>query len=105
MYGIIHDQLTYSISPEYYTKFKFFQFGLLDSGKEAQFSNPRIQVSVVGFMATWWMGLPVGLILGLVGLIHTDRKQMFRATMMAICIAIVVAFATGLIGLAYGRLF
>lgn len=101
LYGILHDQLTYTISPEYYTKFKFYQFGLMDIGNEAIFPNPRIEVSAVGFMATWWMGLPIGLILGLVGLVHKDNKQMFRATLKAIF----VAFATGLIGLAYGKLY
>ena len=80
LYGILHDQLTYTISPEYYTKFKFYQFGLMDIGNEAIFPNTRIEVSAVGFMATWWMGLPIGLILGLVGLVHKDNKQMFRST-------------------------
>ena len=105
VYGIIHDQLTYSISPEYYTKFKFFQFGLMDLGNEAIFPNPRIEVSVVGFMATWWMGLPIGLILGLIGLVHKDSKQMFRVTLRAIIVTVIVAFATGLIGLAYGKIY
>lgn len=105
LYGIIHDQLTYTISPEYYTKFKFYQFGLMDMGNEAIFPNPRIEVSAVGFMATWWMGLPIGIILGLVGLIHIDNKRMFRATMGAIVVTIIVAFITGLVGLAYGKLY
>lgn len=105
LYGILHDQLTYTISPEYYTKFKFYQFGLMDFGNEAIFPNPRIEVSVVGFMATWWMGLPIGLILGLVGLVHKKNKQMFRATIGAIVVTVIVAFATGLIGLAYGKLY
>jgi len=104
-YGILHDQLTYTISPEYYTKFKFYQFGLMDTGNEAIFPNPRIQVSAVGFMATWWMGLPIGLILGLVGLIHADKNTMLRVTMGAIILTIIVAFITGLVGLAYGRLY
>lgn len=105
LYGILHDQLTYTISPEYYTKFKFYQFGLMDLGNEAIFPNPRIEVSAVGFMATWWMGLPIGLILGLVGLVHKDNKQMFRTTLKAIIVTVIVAFATGLIGLAYGKLY
>ena len=105
LYGILHDQLTYTISPEYYTKFKFYQFGLMDMGNEAIFPNPRIEVSAVGFMATWWMGLPIGLILGLVGLIHKDHRQMLKVTMKAVLITVIVAFVTGLIGLAYGKLF
>lgn len=103
IYGIVHDQLTYSISPEYYTKFKFYQFGLMYIGNEAIFPNPRLEVSVVGFMATWWMGIPIGLILGLVGLIHSGWKIMWKVTMKAILITVVVAFLTGLIGLAYGH--
>ncbi len=104
IYGILHDQLTYTISPEYYTKFKFYQFGLMDAGNEAIFPNPRIQVAAVGFMATWWTGIPIGLILGLVGLIHKDSKQMFRITLRAIIISLLVALLTGLIGLAFGKL-
>lgn len=105
LYGILHDQLTYSISPEYYTKFKFYQFRLMDLGNEAIFPNPRMEVSIVGFMATWWMGLPIGLILGLVGLIHTDYKRMFTVTMRSIFITVIVAFLTGLVGLAYGKFY
>lgn len=105
LYGILHDQLTYSISPEYYTKFKFYQFGLMDLGNEAIFPNPRMEVSIVGFMATWWMGLPIGLILGLVGLIRTDYKRMFTVTMRSIFITVIVAFLTGLVGLAYGKFY
>ena len=103
LYGIIHDQLTYTISPEYYTKFKFYQFGLMDIGNEAIFPNPRLQVSTVGFMATWWMGLPIGLILGLVGLTIKDTRQMFGITLKAFVLTTIVAFITGLIGLAYGK--
>lgn len=105
LYGILHDQLTYTISPEYYTKFKFYQFGLVDTGNEAILPNPRVEVSVVGFLATWWMGIPIGLILGLVGLIHKDNIQMLNATMKAIVLTVIVTFATGLIGLIYGKFY
>lgn len=105
LYGILHDQLTYTISPEYYTKFKFYQFGLLEEGHEVIVHNPRLLVAAVGFMATWWMGLPIGFILGLVGWIHQDNKKMLRVTLKAILITILVAFAIGLIGLAFGKLY
>ena len=63
-YGILHDQLTYTISPEYYTKFKFYQFELLDEGMPGPLPNPRLWVCYIGFMATWWLGIPIGIILG-----------------------------------------
>jgi hypothetical protein len=56
LYGTLHDQLTYTISPEYYTKFKFFQFELTENKVEAILPNPRLAVAVVGVMATFWMG-------------------------------------------------
>lgn len=105
IYGVFHDQITYTISPEYYTKFKFYQFGLMDIGNEAIFPHPRIEVSIVGFLATWWMGVQIGSILGLVGLIHKDRREMFIITLKAFLVTVGVAFATGLIGLAYGELY
>lgn len=104
-YGILNDQLTYTISPEYYTKFKFYQFGLMDIGNEAIFPNPRIQVAAVGFMATWWMGLPIGIILGLIGLVHKNAAQMFRSTIKAIGVTMIVAFMIGLVGLVYGKFY
>lgn len=104
-YGIIHDQLTYTISKEYYTKFKFIQFGFIDQGNEAILPNPRLYASAVGFLATWWMGIPIGIILGLVGLVHKDYKQIFKITMKAFVITVIVAFFTGLIGLVYGELY
>jgi len=102
VYGILNDQLTYTISPEYYTKFKFYQFGLIDLVNE---TNPRIGVSAVGFLATWWVGLPIGIILGLVGLIHKNTKRMFYISLRAVFVTVVVAFITGLIGLAYGKFY
>jgi hypothetical protein len=105
LYGIVHDQITYTISHEYYTKFKFYQFGLMDMGNEAIFPNPRIEVSAVGFLATWWMGIPIGIILGIVGLILKDYKQMFKVLMKSTLITLIVAFLTGLTGLAYGKFY
>ena len=101
LYGILHDQLTYTISPEYYTKFKFYQFGLMDEGNEAIFEFPRLQVSIVGFMATWWMGIPIATILGLFSL-HSDRKFMIEIAMKGFIVTMIVAFLTGLYGLYYG---
>lgn len=101
-YGIIHDQLTYTISPEYYTKFKFYQFGLAHDGSEAIFPNPRFQVSIVGILATWWVGVPIGLIVGLIGLIH-DKKRMLKNCLKTILLVLCITLITGLVGLAYGK--
>jgi len=104
LFGITHDQFTYTISHEYFTKFKFYQFQLLSGGEETIFPNPRLQVAIIGWKATWWMGIPIGLILGLEGLGHKDAKRMFNITFKALWINVLTVFIVGLIGLAYGFL-
>ena len=99
LYGILHDQFTFTISPEYFTRFKFLQFHI---GSAIPY---RMGVAIVGWKATWWMGIPIGFILGCIGLIHYDAKVMFLITMKAFVVAIIVAFATGLTGLLYGEIF
>jgi hypothetical protein len=97
LYGIIHDQFTYTISPEYYTKFKFNMFEIPEGFPE------RIRVAMVGWDATWWMGVPIGIILGLTGLIHKDAKTMLYVTLKSFLLVIIIAFLTGLIGLLIGE--
>jgi len=102
LYGIVHDQLTYTISPEYYTRFKFYQFDLVDEGIDANtIESPRLAVSVVGFLATWWMGVPIATIVGLFSL-HSDRRFMMNVVMSTFLVIIALAFLTGLVGLCIG---
>lgn len=115
IYGVIHDQITYSISEEYYTKFKFIQFGLENWGMgrnigtlrtiEIELDSPRLGVAIVGLLATWWVGLIIGIFLGLIGLIHRNGKEMFNTSLKAFVITIGIALLTGLIGLLYGKIF
>jgi len=116
VYGILHDQITYSISPEYYTKFKFIQFDLenywglgINIGSEIQpemkLQSPRFGASIVGLLATWWVGMILGIIFGLIGLIHKTAKMMFTSIMKAFLLTIGIALFTGILGLGYGKLF
>lgn len=52
LYGVIHDQITYSISPEYFTHMKFEQFSWADFG-----FPPRVFAGVIGWIASWWVGV------------------------------------------------
>lgn len=105
LFGIIHDQVTYTICPEYFTRFKFFQFGLANTDNDGILPNPRLYVSVVGFLATWWVGFIIGLVLGVTGLIFKSYKKMFAGIMKALgiifCITIFASFAGFLVGTFY----
>ena len=114
-YGVLHDQITYTISNEYYSKFKFIQFGIInwelaqnigtEIQPEIQLPNPRFGAGVVGIMATWWVGMIIGILLGFIGLIHKNGKLMFKTTINAFLLTVGIALLTGIIGLGYGKLF
>jgi hypothetical protein len=99
-YGAIHDQVTYSISPEYFTVYKFDQFGFLEWGN----NNPRLTTALIGVLATWWAGLYIGIFQGLVGLIHPNNKLMFKYTINAIFIILGVTVLFGVFGYIEGKL-
>ena len=103
IYGVGHDQATYSISPEYYTKFKFIQFDLADSGAAQHMTQPRSAVVMVGVEATWWMGLYIGIILAAFALMFRNADTMFASAMQALGIVLLVAIVCAVIGGYYGR--
>jgi hypothetical protein len=60
LFGITHDEVSYSASNEYFTKFKFIQFRFFDTNLP-----DRFRVGEVGLLASWWMGIPLGILCGL----------------------------------------
>ncbi|MCB2130234.1 MAG: hypothetical protein KDE03_14460 [Rhodobacteraceae bacterium] len=55
LYGAVHNQITFSVGPEYFHRLKFAQFRIPAD------LNPRIGAALVGWRASWWMGLVAGL--------------------------------------------
>lgn len=103
IYGVGHDQVTYSISPEYYTKYKFIQFNLADSGAAQHMTQPRSAVVMVGVKASWWMGAIIGAVLGLFALFFRDSDRMFQSAIQALGIVLLVAIVSALFGYQYGH--
>jgi hypothetical protein len=101
-YGAVHDQISYAISPEYFTKVKFDQFRYADFGWPA-----RVMVSEVGFLASWWIGLIGGWILARVGLDllppATRRREIARAFAIVLVTAMVFGAVGALIGFVESR--
>jgi hypothetical protein len=94
LYGVLHDQVTYTISPEYFTAFKFKQFNIYPQ----QFGNARIAVGVIGFLASWWMGIFLGLLLGATALIFKTHQQMKTELRKVLSFILLIVFAFGGIG-------
>jgi hypothetical protein len=97
IYGAVHDQLSYTISPEYFTKFKFRQFSWADAGMPA-----RVFVAQIGFLASWWAGLIAGWLLARLGLTQLWLDGRRREAGIAFAIVPAVGILCGLAGLALG---
>jgi hypothetical protein len=98
LYGALHDQFSFTIAPEYFTKFKYGQFGF----DPQWFGGHRPTVAVIGFLATWWVGLFIGLFLGGTALLQPDRVQMRKAIQRGAVITLATAASCALLGLCYG---
>ncbi len=98
IYGILHNQASYNISEEYFTKFKFDQFGLWENG----YGDERLKVSYVGVLSTWWLGLIIGIINGLIGINQQTIKLTIKAVAGATFRILISAFLFGFLGVAVG---
>lgn len=98
LYGMIHNQVTYTVSPEYFTKFKYKQFRFEPSA----FGGHRQTVAVIGFFASWWVGLVIGLVIGLIAVMRFDRPVINKRIRKAILLVFLAAIISGFAGYVYG---
>ena len=103
-YGIIYFEVSYILSPEYYTKNFFIEYGFCER-RNCDPDNPQLDVAMIGFMMTWWMGLITGIVMALLALILRSTHAIFRATRKALVRMISVVAVAGLVGLSAGFLY
>lgn len=53
-YGVVHNQVSYTVSPDYFHAFKFHQFRIPPGAQN------RWGAAAVGWQAAWWLGLLIG---------------------------------------------
>lgn len=99
LYGILHDQVTYSISHEYYTNLKFVQFHYTDFGLP-----PRIFVAEIGFLATWWVGFIAAWLLARITVPAFNRPAAFRYTLRGFGIILTTALLACIVAYILGAL-
>ena len=93
LYGAIHNQISYTVGPDYFHALKFIQFGI-----PPEYQN-RIGAAIVGWYASWWMGLIIGAPIALLSLALPTPRAMIRAFLRAVLIVLAVALALGSISL------
>ena len=97
LFGALHNQLSYSVGPDYFHGFKFAQFGI----------NPerhnRLGAALVGWRASWWMGPLVGLPAFALGLAMLGNPRRYLAAGIgAIAAVLVITLFCAMAGLAVG---
>jgi len=99
IYGFLHDQISYTVSPEYFTQLKFAQFNIQNN------LHNRLGAGIVGIMATWWMGIIIGIIIIPIGLIIPNWKNYLKIMLKSFIYVSLTAFIIGIIALFYGLIF
>ena len=99
LYGSLHDQVTYSISHEYFTRLKFSQFHYANFGLP-----PRAFVAEIGFLATWWVGFLAAWFIARVTVPCFPRAAAFRYSMRGFLIIFAFALAAAFVGYGLGLL-
>jgi hypothetical protein len=97
LYGVIHDQITYSLSPEYFTRLKFAQFRYADFGLP-----PRCFVAEIGFLATWWVGFIAGWFFARIAVPKWPPVEVRSCISRGFGIILVCAFTASLVGFGLG---
>lgn len=97
IYGVVHDQISYTLSEEYFTKFKFIQFNV-----KWAYEQPRIGAAYVGVLASWWMGAVLSSLLGIYGFFFINWQSMLTVLLKTLAVVIVISALVSSLGIVYG---
>jgi len=98
-YGVLHDQVTFTLSSEYFTKFKFQQFAHVDWGLP-----DRAFTAIIGILSTWWVGAIAGWLLSRIAMLPIGEPMPFSFVLRGIKQMILLTFAGGILGVLYNEL-
>lgn len=93
-YGMVHNQISYTVGPDYFHAFKFLQFRIPEELQD------RTGAALVGWRASWWMGLVIGIPIAVMSLgiplAALAHGAFFRASLLVLSITL----GLGLVSLA-----
>ncbi len=98
LFGMVHNQLSYSVGASYFHEFKFAQFAI-----DGDLQN-RLGAALVGWRASWWMGLLIGIPAFGLGLVLLRPARLLPVGLAAIGITVTLALAGAMVGLTLGMI-
>lgn len=96
IYGMLHDQITFTISAEYFLYFKALRKTTLPH---------RLAASIIGWNGTWWLGLFAAIILVLLYLIKRNTDHLIKNVVSNALWIICISAAAGIVGGVVGFIF
>jgi len=97
IFGVLHNQLSYSVGASYFYDIKFPQFGIPEDMQN------RLGAALVGWRSSWWLGFSLGLPVFGLGAVLLDRPDRLRAAGIAALVAAVLLTLGGaMFGLTLG---
>ncbi len=95
-YGAIHNQISWTVSPDYFLAFKFDQFRFPPEWRH------RSGASLVGFLAAWWTGIAIGPALFYSACYRQGDCPRFHTLLRGMAIIITIAVLCGAASLLVG---
>ncbi len=98
VFGAIHNQISYSVSPEFFKDFLFGKFGI----QYWEINNERVGATLVGILGSYWVGLILGIIYSIIFL-FLNTENNFKNILNAILINIAFVFLGSFVGYIIGN--
>lgn len=93
IYGFIHDQITFAVSEEFFTKLRFLEFDLPDNWP------PSAKAGVIGIANAMKAGIPFGIVLTAIGKIHKKDFHLLNYTIYAYLLTCLMSFVFTILAL------
>lgn len=94
VYGFIHDQITFSICPEFFQKIRFENYPELP-----ELWHDRTKAGMIGVLNSWKIGIPLGVLLTAVSTIHKQLDRILSYTLTTYAITIIITFVSVMFGM------
>ncbi len=95
MYGILQNQISYTISSEVFTKLFFEQFGFVEYGTD----TPRLTAGIIGAWSSFLFSLALGILYFFIILIFNPNWKIVKNGLI---IHLLIAFIISILGLIHG---
>ena len=76
VFGALHNQISYSVSSEFFKDFLFGFFGV----NEWMFGNDRLLASIIGVISSYWVGLIIGVLYAIIFLFMKNQNSLKYVT-------------------------